>query len=126
MNEMAIKEGTILWNPSEAAKEEAEITKYIKWLNSKKNFSFTTYDDLWKWSVNHIEAFWEGVWEYFEVTSSTSYTSVLEGQSMPGANWFPVATLNYADHILRIVKKGRKAINSQSEPRTFLKISGNK
>src|SRR5699024_3983551 len=97
MNEMAIKEGTILWNPSEAAKEEAEITKYIKWLNSKKNFSFTTYDDLWKWSVNHIEAFWESVWEYFEVTSSTSYTSALVGQCMTGAGWFPCAMCDCDD-----------------------------
>src|SRR5699024_10084334 len=79
--------------------------------------------DLWKWSVNHIEAFWESVWEYFEVTSSTSYTSVLEGQSMPGANWFPGATLNYAEHILRNVKKGKTAIYSQSETRTFSEMS---
>src|SRR5690625_7191028 len=96
MSEMDIKEGTILWNPSEAVKEEAEIMKYIKWLNSKKDFSFTTYDELWKWSVNHIEAFWDSVWEYFEVTSSTPYKSVMEEQSMKGATWFSVARHNNA------------------------------
>src|SRR5690625_4588920 len=101
MSEMAIREGTILWHPSEALKEEAEITKYIKWLNTKKGFSFTTYDELWKWSVNHMEAFWGSIWDYFEVTSYTPYTSVLEEQSMPGTTWFSGATLNYAEHILR-------------------------
>src|SRR5699024_6588651 len=95
----------------------------IKWLNSKKDLTFKTYDDLWKWSVNHIEAFWESIWEYFEVTSSTPYTSVLEEQSMPGANWFPGATLNYAEHILRSGEKNKTAIYSQSETRTFSEMS---
>src|SRR5699024_9526691 len=119
MNEMAIKEGTILWNPSKAAKEEAEITKYIKWLNSKKNFYFTTYDDLWKWSVNHIDTFCESICEYFEETFFTPYTSVLVEQSMPGANWFPGTRLNYAQYILRSAEKNKTAIYSQSETRTF-------
>src|SRR5690625_2849448 len=123
MSEMAIKEGTILWNPSEAIKEEAVITKYMTWLNTKKNFTFTTYDDLWNWSVNHTEAFWESVWEYFEVTSSTPYTSVLEEQSMPGATWFPGTRLNYAEHILRNAENNKTAIYSQSETRSFSEMS---
>ena len=120
---MAIKEGTILWNPSEAIKEEAVITKYMTWLNTKKNFTFTTYDDLWNWSVNHTEAFWESVWEYFEVTSSTPYTSVLEEQSMPGATWFPGTRLNYAEHIVRNAEKNKTAVYSQSETRAFSEMS---
>lgn len=120
---MAIREGTILWHPSEALKEEAEITKYIKWLNTKKGFSFTTYDELWKWSVNHMEAFWGSIWDYFEVTSYTPYTSVLEEQSMPGTTWFSGATLNYAEHILRNAKKDKTAIFSQSETRPFSELS---
>jgi len=123
MSEMSIKEGTILWNPSESVKDEAEITKYIKWLDEKKGFSFETYDDVWKWSVNHIEVFWESIWEYFEVVSYTPYTSVLEEQSMPGANWFPGATLNYAEHILRNAEKNKTAIYSQSEMRPFSELS---
>src|SRR5690625_4637143 len=123
MSEMDIKEGTILWNPSEAVKEEADIMKYIKWLNSKKDFSFTTYDELWKWSVNHIEAFWESVWEYIEVTSSTPYTSLLEEQSMPGATRFPGTRLNYAEHIVRNAEKNKTAVYSQSETRAFSEMS---
>ncbi len=48
-----------------------------------------------------LDTFWKAVTEWFDVRFSTPYARVLGDRSMPGAEWFPGATLNYAEHALR-------------------------
>ena len=67
----------------------------------------TDYAALHRWSVTDLEGFWGAVWEYFDVDASTPYERVLEEERMPGARWFPGATLNYAHHALRNLAAGR-------------------
>src|SRR5690606_40409479 len=62
---------------------------------------FADYHELWQWSVDDLDGFWASIWDYFEVIAHTPYTSVLGERTMPGATWFPGATLNYAEHALR-------------------------
>jgi acetoacetyl-CoA synthetase len=59
------------------------------------------YDALHQWSVTDLEGFWGAVWEYFDIDADTPYEQVLAEERMPGARWFPGATLNYAHHALR-------------------------
>ncbi|MFJ8623186.1 acetoacetate--CoA ligase [Kitasatospora sp. NPDC093550] len=59
------------------------------------------YASLHHWSVTDLEGFWGAVWEYFRVDADTGYEQVLAEERMPGARWFPGATLNYAHHALR-------------------------
>ncbi|MFD7512913.1 acetoacetate--CoA ligase, partial [Streptomyces sp. NPDC059853] len=56
---------------------------------------------LYQWSVTDLEGFWAAVWEYFDIDATTEYERVLAEETMPGARWFPGATLNYAEHALR-------------------------
>ncbi|RYF51086.1 MAG: hypothetical protein EOO27_30590, partial [Comamonadaceae bacterium] len=58
------------------------------------------YPGLWQWSTEHIDQFWEAVWTFFDIDSATAYDSVLAAETMPGAQWFPGATVNYAEHAL--------------------------
>ena len=62
-----IKEGTILWEPTEEFKNQANITKYLRWLESEKGLSFQDYNSLWQWSVTEIEDFWQSLWEFFNI-----------------------------------------------------------
>jgi acetoacetyl-CoA synthetase len=94
-------EGDTLWTPSREAMERANITKYTRWLEERTGTSFPNYDSLWRWSTENIGEFWESIWEYFEVWSSTPYRAVLPEKKMPGAKWFEGATLNYAEHVFR-------------------------
>ena len=94
-------EGETLWTPTEEAVEDANITKYARWLEKKTGRSFPSYASLWRWSTEETEEFWESVWEYFEVWSSTPYRAVLLDRKMPGARWFEGAQLNYAEHVFR-------------------------
>jgi acetoacetyl-CoA synthetase len=94
-------EGETLWTPSREVIEHANITKYTRWLEKRSGASFPSYSSLWRWSTENIEEFWESIWEYFEVWSSTPYRAVLPERKMPGARWFEGARLNYAEHVFR-------------------------
>ena len=105
--------------PSEELKENANISDYMRWLEELKSLSFDGYHDLWEWSVAEPEEFWSSIWEYFDVQASKPYTEVLGSRQMPGAEWFPGAELNYAEHVFRnaSVRAGEPAIMHQSEVR---------
>jgi acetoacetyl-CoA synthetase len=78
-----------------------EIRKYQNWLQATRGLSFDNYDALWRWSVTDLDAFWQSIWDYFEMQSPTAHTAVLGKRSMPGAEWFPGAQGNYAQQVFR-------------------------
>ena len=94
-------EGKTLWTPTDEAIEDANITRYARWLEKRTGRSFSSYPALWQWSIEEMEEFWESLWEYFEVWSSTPYRAVLPERKMQGARWFEGAQLNYAEHVFR-------------------------
>ncbi|BDG35484.1 acetoacetate--CoA ligase [Saccharococcus caldoxylosilyticus] len=119
----AITEGTVLWKPTKEQIEKSNIQRYMDWLKEKKGLSFETYRQLWTWSVEQLEDFWETVWEYCGVKSATPYQCVLEEHKMPGAKWFPGATLNYAEHVFRHVRDDRPALIFRSERISYREVS---
>ncbi|NJM41136.1 MAG: AMP-binding protein [Anaerolineae bacterium] len=98
---MSVTEGDLLWQPSDEIKRNSNLRAYMDWLACEKNLHFDDYAPLWRWSTEHIEDFWESLWQYFDIKSHQPYTRVLAQRSMPGARWFEGATLNYAEHIFR-------------------------
>src|SRR5947209_20333866 len=110
-----ISEGTLLWEPSENMKQQANLTKYMHWLGSEKGLYFDNFERLWEWSVENLEDFWTSIWEYFRIKSSRPYATVLAERKMPGAKWFSGAELNYAEHVLRNATSSRPALVFQSE-----------
>lgn len=118
-----VEEGTILWEPSAEAQQTSTFTQYMRWLGDHKSVHFETYDALWQWSITHLEDFWESIWQFFGVTSSSPYTAVLEDHSMPGARWFPGARLNYAEQVFRQMSSQRPALVFRSEHQPLTEIS---
>ncbi|MGH3145303.1 MAG: AMP-binding protein, partial [Rubrobacter sp.] len=92
-------EGNLLWSPSESLKENANITRYLRWLEDERDLSFDGYAGLWEWSVTDLEGFWSSLWEYCGVLPSKPYEGVLGRREMPGTEWFVGAELNYAEHV---------------------------
>src|SRR5262245_44206969 len=93
--------GTVLWEPPADVRETTRIGDYLRWL-ARRGHAFETYAELWEWSVSDLDGFWQSIWDYFEVISHDPPTAVLADASMPGATWFPGATVNYAEHVLRM------------------------
>lgn len=113
----------VLWRPSDAFIKQSNLKKFEQWLSAEKGLVFANYDALWRWSVEEVAAFWEAVWQYFEIKSHQPYASVLSGDSMPDVRWFEGATLNYAEHIFRQKSDDRPALIFQSERQPALAIS---
>src|SRR6266478_3930070 len=118
-----ITEGTLLWEPSEEMKRQANLTRYMHWLANEKGLHFDDPAKLWEWSVNNLEDFWASLWDYFHVQASKPYSAVLVERKMPGAQWFPGAKLNYAEHVFRNATSGRPALLFQSESQPLTEVS---
>ncbi len=91
-------EGKVLWRPSAERREGSRLADYMAWLAEEGGLAFARYPDLWRWSVSDVGGFWSSLWDYFEIKSHTPPREALARRSMPGAIWFPEATLNYAEH----------------------------
>ncbi|AAZ56278.1 acetoacetate--CoA ligase [Thermobifida fusca] len=107
----------ILWSPDEERKERANLTAFTRWVREHRGVDAPDYEALWRWSVTDLEGFWSAIWEYYRVRAATPYTTVLASDAMPGAVWFPGATLNYAEHIFRDRDPSAVAIRHASELR---------
>jgi acetoacetyl-CoA synthetase len=92
--------GDVLWTPPADAWERSELGRFVAWLKDERGLEFAGYDELHRWSVTDLEGFWGAVWDFFEIRAHSPYERVLDSDAMPGARWFPGATLNYAEHML--------------------------
>jgi acetoacetyl-CoA synthetase len=110
-----VREGDLLWTPGPDRIGRANVTAFIRWLASERGLDVDGYPALWRWSVTDLDAFWQAVWDYCGIEASAPPTAVLGRRTMPGAEWFPGARLNYAQHVLRREQPGEDALYYQSE-----------
>ncbi len=107
----------ILWTPTPERIAAARITRFTDWLAENRDLEFYDYNGLWEWSISDLPAFWTAIAEFFDIRFGRKWDDVLPERKMPGADWFPGATLNFADQILRHaeVKPDAAAVVLQSE-----------
>ncbi len=91
--------GTVLWEPSPQRIEQAQITRYQRWL-AQRGVAAPGYTGLWEWSVREPAQFWDSIWDYFGVLGQRGTGPAVTGE-LPDAHWFPGTTLNYARNALR-------------------------
>ena len=105
----------VLWTPRPDQIEPTRLTAYMRWLATDRGLKFNSYDALWQWSVDELEAFWQSIWDFFDVQADGACEPVLGSHAMPGAQWYPNARLNYAEHVFRRATDERPAIVARSE-----------
>jgi len=109
---------TPLWTPTSEWCERAEMTRFMRWAGERRGHPFADYAELWRSSVEEVEEFWAGIWEFCGVRASRPYERVLDSRKMPGARWFAGAELNYAENLLlRDRDPGEVAVLHASELR---------
>jgi acetoacetyl-CoA synthetase len=89
------------WTPDESTVENANLTRFIAWLAETGRGEFADYHQLWSKSLEDIAWFWEAVWQFFDIRASEPAETALASREMPGAQWFPGATVNYAVEAFR-------------------------
>ena len=91
-------QGQVLWTPPLDARERFQVGRFLEWLRRERGLDFSDYHELRRWSTSDLEGFWTSIWDFFEIRAHTPYERVLGSREMPGAEWFPGARLNYAEH----------------------------
>ena len=105
----------VLWQPSDRFVRQSHLHHFEEWLAENYQQQFSDYESLWAWSAEDPARFWEALWRYFDIIHHSPYEEVMRGDSMPGVQWFPGATLNYAEHIFRHRSDDRPALISVQE-----------
>jgi acetoacetyl-CoA synthetase len=110
-----IAEGQLLWTPPPAVREAANLTRYIRWLHTTRRLALRDYAELWRWSVDQPGEFWQSIWDFFDVRASATSVTALRSATMPGAEWFPGAQLNFAENVFRRMATDQPAVYYRGE-----------
>src|SRR6476619_1508758 len=109
----------LLGRPPADRAEHATIARFARAVGREGD-----YDALWRWSIDDLEGFWGSVWDVFGVRAHAPYERVLAARQMPGAEWFPGARLNYAEHALGTDEDtDRVAVVARSQTREPIEVT---
>jgi acetoacetyl-CoA synthetase len=112
-----------VWVPSAERVRDANMTRFLAFVNERRGTGFRCYDELYRWSVAEIPAFWEAMWDFGGVIASRKYDRVVDDLAlMPGARWFPGARMNFAENLLRY-RDDRTALVCKGEGRQPTRLS---
>jgi acetoacetyl-CoA synthetase len=92
---------TKLWEPSGKRIAEARMSGFLDAVEAAHSIRIPDYGALWRWSVENREAFWRAIWKYCDALGDPGDATVVDGERMPGARWFPNGRLNFAENCLR-------------------------
>jgi acetoacetyl-CoA synthetase len=90
-----------LWTPSQASIDAANMTRFITQVNRDYDLSISDYDALYQWSLDQKETFWSEIWDFCEIIGDKGERILLGGENIESAQWFPDASLNFAENLLR-------------------------
>ncbi len=113
----------VLWEPDPQA--TSQLSTFIDYCSAETGRTFENYDGFWSWSVGEgLERFWELLWSWAEIDSSSEYSQVLTTRSMPGAKWFVGAKLNYTHHAVRRLDDDTEVLVGISQSRSRQSLTG--
>ncbi|MCZ6729462.1 MAG: acetoacetate--CoA ligase [SAR324 cluster bacterium] len=117
-----------IWTPSKDQVEGSNLYAFMQGLKGRRGFSGGDWPALHRWSVEHMEAFWEEAWLDAQVKTSAPHSAVLTGHAMPVDRmpprevWFPGLRFNFAEHLLRF-RDGRVALIAASEETPLRRVT---
>ncbi|KPQ14019.1 MAG: acetoacetate-CoA ligase [Rhodobacteraceae bacterium HLUCCO18] len=114
------------WSPLPGFAAASRMAAFMDRAGVRLNRQFADYHDLWAWSVGDPGAFWLSFADWHGVRFGSPPQSGLARDAMPGAEWFPGATLNFTGEVLRHAEAagpGRIAIRHEAEDGTRSALS---
>jgi acetoacetyl-CoA synthetase len=112
---------TPAWTPAADFAAASRMAVFMDWAGKRLGRPFADYHDLWAWSVDDPGTFWLSFADWHGVRFGSPPETGLAREAMPGAEWFPGATLNFAAEVLRhaeAAEPGRIAIRHEAEDGT--------
>lgn len=112
----------ILWQPTALYKSQSNLFKFICYLNQRYQLELTSYDDIYRWSLEHTPDFWQSLWDYQNIIASQPPQQVFMGaEELQKSQWFVGARFNFAENLLRF-RDNKTAIiftNEKNQRRTL-------
>ena len=91
-----------LWAPSPERVASAQLTTFMQSVKAATEFDAAgDYFALHQWSLEEPAAFWRAVWEFTEIQGDPGDIVCDDFMALPGCQWFPNASLNFAENLLR-------------------------
>jgi acetoacetyl-CoA synthetase len=118
-----VEPGEVLWRPGDDARKTSALGRFLSRAESVTGLHFADYEAAWQWSVSDLDTFWQLVWEHAGIMAHREPTAVLGRREMPFAQWFPGATVNYAEHALRD-RSAAVRVKARSQTRASQDLSG--
>jgi acetoacetyl-CoA synthetase len=98
-----------IWTPNAARVAASNMRRFLN--AHAARLDSPDYAGLYRWSLAHPEEFWPAVVDFCGIYMRTHERAVVEHwDDMPNARWFPGATLNYAENLLRSAHTGAALI----------------
>ncbi|MCF6126826.1 acetoacetate--CoA ligase [Mesorhizobium sp. M7A.F.Ca.CA.001.07.2.1] len=116
--------GQPLWTPTQDQIDAAPLTAFTKAAGVKAGVAFSSYSQLHAWSVEDREGFWSLIWDFCGIVGDRGDNLLVDGDKMPGASFFPDATLNFAENLLKKTGSG-DAIVFRGEDKVERRLSWN-
>ncbi|NMG40787.1 acetoacetate--CoA ligase [Chelativorans sp. ZYF759] len=111
-----------LWRPSQADIDSSAMTAFAREASRIAGRELADYDALHDWSIEDREAFWSLVWDFCGVVGKRGERTLVNGDRMPGARFFPDASLNFAENLLAMSGSG-DAIVFRGEDKVARRVS---
>ena len=109
-----------LYTPSKASFESSQMWQFCLAINKKYRLAIGSYSELYDWSIQNPELFWDNCASFCGMTFSQPPTSIVSNiYQMPGTKWFSGATLNYAQHCLKSTNATIHELNESGHCRTL-------
>jgi len=83
-----------LWKPDPARAAQTIAARFLARAGKRD------WAELYRWSIDAPAAFWSLIWDFCQVRGTKGARTLLDGDRMPGAKWFPDARLNFAQNLL--------------------------
>lgn len=96
---MTSGDSDIVWEPDSSSIARSALAEFSRRVERDHGVSVADYRDLWRWSVENVDRFWAAVWNFYDVNRTPAPDTVLAARTMPGANWFPGARLNFVERV---------------------------
>ncbi len=91
----------LLWSPSDQQIQSSNIFQFIHVINREYGISIDNFEALYQWSIQEPQRFWSSVWDFSSLIGTKGEQILADGDKFPGARWFPEASLNFAENLLR-------------------------
>ncbi|WP_375142887.1 acetoacetate--CoA ligase [Pelagibacterium sp. 26DY04] len=93
--------GGVLWKADDARKHASALWHFAEATAHLHGAEPDDYAALHAWSVSEPEAFYSALWDHLDIVGEKGERAFVPGDDIRDAQFFPDASLNYAENLLR-------------------------